>query len=694
MRTPLLLLLLSFSWSAMALNVSVNVVHATCGFPNGRINSYASGGVFPYTFTWTGPNGFSSSSQDLVDLEAGIYDLTVTDGELTQAMQQVQVYDLTELPDGDGGAYGIPSELTGQWGGACPWTCNGTMAMSDEVLGGTPPFTYEFSVPATFIGTAQGYPVYSGFCLDDFVTYTYTDANGCVGQGSFVVWGIQPSDYPGQMDIQGSCLGETIGSIGFMTTNTLQAEYTLSLNGEVLETIDFVLGGYVEFTDLAPGDYVVTTSFYAGACPLPLDVTVPDLDVGCGRYSGSSWYDVNGDCTRDASEVGIPNSVLAIEPGGYFALTHLDGGLYLDLPNGNYTLTQTDPSLVPICPVTQPVPFTVDGSPLNIELANGSTAELDLRALLSSSAARPGFDHSIHTSVRNLSPQLSGPVTAVLAFDPMMTYLDATPPPTSVSGNVLTWELDPFTSFQETTAHVHFNFPTGTAIGTELSSTYSVSNTLPDADGTNNSATTYRIVTGAYDPNDKIATTSSRESDVLYIIDSDDHIDYTIRFQNTGTDTAFTVVITDTLSAEYDMSSFQPGVCSHPCTVDFRAGRVVEWTFSNILLPDSNVNEAASHGLTSFRIKLNEPVLPGTLIENIANIYFDFNEPVITEPSVLVAEFSTAVTGLVLPRLDVSPNPATELMFLRGIGKEALANLHVLSIDGRSIQAPMRWSGS
>src|SRR5690606_920601 len=69
-------------------------------------------------------------------------------------------------------------------------------------------------------------------------------------------------------------------------------------------------------------------------------------------------------------------------------------------------------------------------------------------------------------------------------------------------------------------------------------------------------------------------------------------------------------------------------------------------------------NEAASHGLTSFRIKLNEPVLPGTSIENIANIYFDFNDPVITEPSVLVAEFSTGVQVLgPVPGLTLMPNP-------------------------------------
>lgn len=51
------------------------------------------------------------------------------------------------------------------------------------------------------------------------------------------------------------------------------------------------------------------------------------------------------------------------------------------------------------------------------------------------------------------------------------------------------------------------------------------------------------------------------------------------------------------------------------------------------MLPDSNVNEAASHGFTSFRVK-QVPNLPvGTLIENSAAIYFDFNAPVITNTS-------------------------------------------------------------
>ncbi|MEZ4740292.1 MAG: hypothetical protein R2818_13270 [Flavobacteriales bacterium] len=72
------------------------------------------------------------------------------------------------------------------------------------------------------------------------------------------------------------------------------------------------------------------------------------------------------------------------------------------------------------------------------------------------------------------------------------------------------------------------------ALGTVLSSSFNVSNTLPETDLVNNSTTEQNTVTGSYDPNDKTARTSSRESDELYFIASDEYIDYTIRFQNTA----------------------------------------------------------------------------------------------------------------------------------------------------------------
>lgn len=133
---------------------------------------------------------------------------------------------------------------------------------------------------------------------------------------------------------------------------------------------------------------------------------------------------------------------------------------------------------------------------------------------------------------------------------------------------------------------------------------------------------------GSFDPNDKqgfpLGTGDSHD------IRPGQSLDYLIRFQNTGTDVAFTVVIRDTLSPLLDPLTFIPGAGSHPYTWELRGSGEIIFTFSNIMLPDSNTNEAASHGFVQFNIRHRENLALGSVIENEAAIYFDFNEPVIT----------------------------------------------------------------
>ena len=85
-----------------------------------------------------------------------------------------------------------------------------------------------------------------------------------------------------------------------------------------------------------------------------------------------------------------------------------------------------------------------------------------------------------------------------------------------------------------------------------LTHTFSVSTANADSYLGNNSDQASRVVAGSYDPNDKTATTSTRQSDALYYIGQDEWIDYTIRFQNTGTAEALWVTITDTLPESLD----------------------------------------------------------------------------------------------------------------------------------------------
>ncbi len=135
-------------------------------------------------------------------------------------------------------------------------------------------------------------------------------------------------------------------------------------------------------------------------------------------------------------------------------------------------------------------------------------------------------------------------------------------------------------------------------------------------------------VVGSFDPNEKSATPTGYSAD--HIIRANTGIEYTIQFQNTGTDTAFRVVVIDTLSPQLDFASLQAGVASHPYRLDVYEGGILQFVFDPILLPDSNVNEAASHGFVTFRIGQKAGLPAGTGINNHAAIYFDFNDPVIT----------------------------------------------------------------
>ncbi|MGV3636866.1 MAG: T9SS type A sorting domain-containing protein, partial [Flavobacteriales bacterium] len=261
------------------------------------------------------------------------------------------------------------------------------------------------------------------------------------------------------------------------------------------------------------------------------------------------------------------------------------------------------------------------------------------------------------------------------------------PSPTSVGSGSVTWNQSALGFFQERDLHVRLQVPPDVGLlGTELFATITTTPANTDGDPANNTATAAVTVTGSYDPNDKTAFTSSRTSDASFLLDQDEWIDYVIRFQNTGTDTAFNVIVTDTLPHVLDPASISLVAASHPHVWSMEAQGTLKFIFPMILLPDSNVNEPASHGLISFRIRPRQPVLPGTTIANIANIHFDFNPPVITEPSVLVAEFSTEVDEAAKNTIEVWPVPAKDRLNIRA--SSTITSVRVLAHDGREVNIP------
>lgn len=170
-------------------------------------------------------------------------------------------------------------------------------------------------------------------------------------------------------------------------------------------------------------------------------------------------------------------------------------------------------------------------------------------------------------------------------------------------------------------------------------------------------------VRNSYDPNDKQAFPLGFGEE--QVIRPGTPLDYTIRFQNTGNDTAYVVVLRDTLSEHFDPARIVPIGASHPFEFAQLNNNVLHFHFPNILLPDSTTDLAGSQGYVQFRVYPKADLPLGTVVENHAAIYFDFNPPIITNTVRRVyQEFTVVQTRDVSDdrflAVRVFPNPFTE----------------------------------
>ena len=686
---------------AVALSVTLQVQNETCSYANGYVNAIASGGVPPYTYLWAG----GETTEGIQGLSAGIYSVTVTDFVSTQVTQEATVNGYASFPPAafldqrayclsDGGASTAHSvvELVGlqehYFNQGAPWPQE--------------PLVFDFVAAEEFLD----YGPYTSFLIMGSavpgITYqvSFTDNSGCPGtidlrNGYEVQWPTMSV-----LDVQGACSSGNNGVIQLALTAEGHQQYTdLELRRADHSLVERQVAGNQatskQFSALSPGDYWVVQRILSlgnstlGAqirafCGDSIMVTVPDLGPACGNVNGSVYMDYNTDCVMGGagSETRVPGAILEFTPGPYYATANGSGAYSINLPSGAYVMEQIALDIVQHCPVA-PAPVNVSGVQ-TLNIADTALVPMDAQVTIASGSARPGFVLQYAMLQRDLTPATTGATSMVLTFDPTVTFIVAYPAPSAIAGNTITWNQSALGAFQERTIQVQFQVPPNVdLIGTVLNSSVTLTTANTDAVTSNNSASTSVTITGSYDPNEKTALTSSGFSNELYFIDVDEWVDYTLRFQNTGTDTAFTVIVTDTLPNTLDPTTIQWGASSHACARSLTGQGVVKFIFPNIMLPDSNVNEVASHGFGSFRIRPRAPLLPGTEINNVANIYFDFNDPVITEPSVLTAEFSTGVAVEVATDLLLAPVPASD--HLRIASGASMDRILILDADGRSV---------
>lgn len=199
-------------------------------------------------------------------------------------------------------------------------------------------------------------------------------------------------------------------------------------------------------------------------------------------------------------------------------------------------------------------------------------------------------------------------------------------------------------------------------------------------------------IVGSYDPNDKQGYPLGLTQN--HFIEANTPIDYLIRFQNTGTDTAFLVKITDFIdNQKLDLETIKFISASHPVEYSFEKGNTLVCTFNNIMLPDSGANQAASQGFVRFLINQKKDLPINTKIKNKAEIYFDANQPIVTNETFHVINkdflmFIVSSEEPTFPNIDIviKPNPfhSNAIIEVKGVETDDL-RLELTDIFGNLI---------
>lgn len=247
-------------------------------------------------------------------------------------------------------------------------------------------------------------------------------------------------------------------------------------------------------------------------------------------------------------------------------------------------------------------------------------------------AARPGFDYNYSIFYGNKGTTTVNPTITVNYDSSKLQFVSCTQSTAVNNGNSISFSLTNFNAADVGNFNCRFTIKPTTSIGDTIK-TYStiIANAAANAD------TAFTIVRGSYDPNDKLATPTISTTQIA----AGDYINYIIRFQNTGNDTAFNIVLADTLSTMLQPSTLQIIGSSHTCKTT-STGNKLYFEFKNINLPDSHVNVQGSNGYVRFRVKPLSRLAAGNIIPNKASIYFDYNKAVIT---------NLATTKVVLPSI-------------------------------------------
>ena len=391
--------------------------------------------------------------------------------------------------------------------------------------------------------------------------------------------------------------------------------------------------------EIAANDYIITGYTNSSEGDITANHGVRDTWIvrlgSINRIKGVVFIDQNANGVKDAAEPYFSGLKVQSEKLNFVRTAVPSNGYFeLDVDTGDYhtSVLLNEPYYTPV-PLDHLSSFTTYLNVDSFSIAlQPLPAKQDLKIdLLPLGPARPGFDLQYKILYKNAGTSTINNASIRFIKSAKLNLIGTIPAYTSIDADTLTWNYSVLNT--QDTGSIILNLkvavPPATNNGDTLKSYAVINPVAGDLTPSDDTSRLKQVVVGSYDPNDKTEANAGVITPAQ--VSGGEYLHYLIRFQNTGTDTAFNVIVRDTLDAKLDWNSLQMISSSHAHQLTIKDNDKLTWEFTNINLPDSFVNEPGSHGYIAYRIKPKNTVLPGDVIKNTAGIYFDFNLPVATD---------------------------------------------------------------
>ena len=631
-----------------------------CPLNNGTVSVTASGGVAPYTYIWnTTP---VKNTAALSGLTYGSYIVNITDAIGCEQTAYVYV-------DKNAGALNAYATKTNDYCSKKQGTANLT------ITGGVAPYT---------VSWPDGSSALTRTDLEyGFYTVRITDQNLCVFNLQIFIDDLSPV-YSYATATETGC------------DNASGAASVQASGGTAPYTYQWNTGAATAAITALPMAYYSVQVKDANGCKSTAWAFVNIKSSCYAQVSGKIFQDDNGNCVQDFGDYPILNqfpTMRAATPSNYlfdnYSITNT-GGTYAMryvLPD-QYTVNyQGDqPARKATCPASGKYNLNITTSGINYlnkDFAMKPESLFEDAALVYSfcniyTPPRPGFNYSYSIPFKNIGTVLSDGYIEVV-YGNLETFVASYPAPDFYDPATKTLRFNYANLMLGEVRNIvlTYNLPPATLLGSTYNHTVTANIGGTDPTPENNQYSYPFVVVGSYDPNDLRVTPEG------FITETDKELVYSIRFQNTGTYPAELVVVKDVIDQNLDIHSITDITASHAYKFRVLENRTVEFAFENINLADVKRNEPDSHGYVNFKIRKKANLEIGTEIRNTANIYFDYNDPIITNTTVNTMGIATGITEGSKPTGLVYPNPAkdhTTFRFECGI-----SNLQLLTVTGAEV---------